>query len=115
MRMWYLRHRGDVLGPYTADELATMRERREIGALDEVSLDQRDWHPLTELDALAREAERAAAAPAIAPPAPGTRPAPARRQRGYALLVGAIVVLVLLGLLVVAVLLARQELPWNVA
>ncbi len=110
MLKWYLRRRGDVLGPFTTDQMRAMRESGAFERFDEVSFDKKTWRPLADMAAMAAEADPPAGPVPVAEPEPPTPPDPAPRRRPLRL-VGCLAGLVLIGLLVVAVLLALQQLP----
>lgn len=48
MSKWYLRDRGQVLGPFSRDEILDMRDRGTVAAYHEVSTDKRVWTALGE-------------------------------------------------------------------
>ena len=40
---WYLRKRGQIFGPYTAQQLTQLRDRGHITRYNELSTDKADW------------------------------------------------------------------------
>ncbi len=40
---WYMRSRGRVLGPFTRDQLESMRDRGQLSQFHEISQDRRNW------------------------------------------------------------------------
>ena len=76
MAKWFLRDRGQVLGPYTTEQILEMRDRGTVASYHEVSADKRLWKLIDEVPALSRTRARPAprpAAPRGAPPRPGAR------------------------------------------
>jgi hypothetical protein len=49
---WYVRIRGKVLGPFTRDQLESMRDRGQIARFHEVSQDRRTWASAASLSEL---------------------------------------------------------------
>ncbi|PIV88389.1 MAG: hypothetical protein COW48_06245 [Hydrogenophilales bacterium CG17_big_fil_post_rev_8_21_14_2_50_63_12] len=46
--LWYLRHAGDIVGPYPPPQIEEMLRAGKISGEWEISLDERDWLPLAE-------------------------------------------------------------------
>ncbi len=93
MNMWYLRDRGKVMGPLTADTVRTMRAAGQIQDFHEASADRRVWRAVGLVPELCD-----------APPRPGppAHAAPARPpDRVYIALVAGLASVVLLGASVV--------------
>lgn len=49
---YYIRSRGRVTGPYSTDQLRSLRKRGQFGRLHEVSTDRENWQPANSLEAL---------------------------------------------------------------
>jgi hypothetical protein len=66
--LWYIRFRGRVSGPFTAGQLASMRERGQFSRFHEVAMDRQNW-------------VGAARVPELFPPAESRIPAPGSGSR----------------------------------
>ena len=45
MDEWYVRDRGRILGPFTAEQVKAMRARGQVQPFHELSRDRRTWQP----------------------------------------------------------------------
>jgi len=68
---YYIRSRGKVQGPFTAEALRTLGKRRKFGRSFQVSTDQLNWAPATEYpDLLPKPRERKVRAKPVEEPVP---------------------------------------------
>lgn len=63
-RMWFVRRRGQVLGPFSVMELSKLRDRGNLAAFDEVSEDRNHWIRYEQLTALLEPKQPEQPAPA---------------------------------------------------
>ncbi len=52
---WYLRKRGQIFGPYTAQHLSQLRDRGQVSRYHELSRDKSDWQTAEEIGLFAPE------------------------------------------------------------
>ena len=107
MAKWYLRDRGQVVGPYTTEELRAMQEQGTVASFHEVSRDGRTWKLVADVPELDKNARRAKPKPQPRPDDEeedaGSRYAPPPDERdetpsrAYLWIVGGVLGLVALG------------------
>lgn len=106
MAKWYLRHRGQVVGPFTAEQIRDMRAQGTVASYHEVSADKRVWKLIDDVRELSDKA------PPPPPPQPRQQPEDEDEPAGgtsrpYVFVVAGVLGLALLGGIALAVLLLR--------
>ena len=99
-RQYYVRDRGRVIGPFSSDQLFDMRDRGQIQAYHEISMDQKSWKAFDLMFPSKSAPDRP-----TAPPPPRTRPDSGGRarepagsgsNRTFMIVVGSVLAVVLL-------------------
>lgn len=109
-RQYFVRDRGRVIGPFTSEQLFDMRDRGQIQAYHEVSLDQKTWKAFDLMFPSEPSGRRNSAPPPPPNPNKGMRrPPPATgSNRTFMIVVGSVLaLLVLTGLAIAGFLIFR--------